>query len=327
MTMVSRVHVPDIPASFFGIVVGLAGLANDWRAGHKAWGLPAIVGEGLFVLAGAVWAIMMVLYAVKAIVTPASVRDEALHPVQCCFIALIGVATLLMALGILPYSRPLAILLYAAGTLLVAAFALWRTGLLWRGQRDPSTTTPILYIPSVAGGFVSAAVAGALGWTEWGQLAFGAGFFSWLAIESVVLHRLYTGETLPPALRPTLGLKLAPPAVGALAYVSVSGGHSDLISHFLLGYALFHALLLARIAGWMAEQPFNASYWAMTFGGTALAGATVRLAANTPGSAFAFLAPITFIAANLLVLGIVTGTVRLVARHQLLPTPAPLPQS
>ena len=60
----------------------------------------------------------------------------------------------------------------------------------------------------VAGGFVSGTVAAALGWDDWGQMLFGAGFFSWLAIELVLLHRLYTGEPLPPTLRPTLGIQL-----------------------------------------------------------------------------------------------------------------------
>ena len=42
------------------------------------------------------------------------------------------------------------------------------------------------------------------------KLAFGADMFSWLAIESVLLHRLYTASALAPALRPTLGISNCP---------------------------------------------------------------------------------------------------------------------
>jgi tellurite resistance protein len=203
------------------------------------------------------------------------------------------------------------------------AFGLWRTGLLWHGGRDAATTTPVLYLPMVAGGFVLSLVASALGWPDWGQLAFGAGFFTWLAVESVLLHRLYTGPALPPALRPTLGIQLAPPAVGAMAYLSVSSGQPDLMAHMLIGYALLQALLLIRMLPWIMEQPFAPTYWAFTFGATALAGASIRLSAADHGGALALLAPYLFAFANLLVLAIAIGTIWLLLLRRLLPSAQP----
>lgn len=37
--------VSRVPASFFGIVLGIAALANAWRLAHVAWSLPAMIGE------------------------------------------------------------------------------------------------------------------------------------------------------------------------------------------------------------------------------------------------------------------------------------------
>jgi hypothetical protein len=95
-------------------------------------------------------------------------------------------------------------------------FGVYRTGQLWMGNRDPTTTTPVLYLPTVAGSFVSTIVLGALVTRTGAHRFFGVGVLSWLAIESVLLHRLYTASELPPPLRPTLGIQLAPPAVGPL---------------------------------------------------------------------------------------------------------------
>jgi len=50
--------LPRVPASFYGIVLGLAGLGG-------AWGLWPIVGEALMVLAATVWLIVTLLYAAK----------------------------------------------------------------------------------------------------------------------------------------------------------------------------------------------------------------------------------------------------------------------
>lgn len=311
--------LPLVPASFFGIVLGLAALANLWRVAHVLWGMPAVVAEALFAAAAVAWVLIAILYAAKWVVAPDAARAESEHAVQCCFIGLGGVTTLLIAQGALAYSHLAAALLFALGATFTLLFGLWRTGLLWRGQREPGATTPILYLPLVAGGFVAGTTAAALGWRDWGQLAFGAALFSWLAIESVLLHRLYTGDSLPPLLRPTLGIQLAPPAVGAVSYLAAGGGAGDLLGHALIGYALLQVLLLLRMARWIGEAPFAPSYWAFTFGAVALATAVAKIDIAAPTPAFAFLAPFTFVAANLLVGGIAVGTLWLLATRRLLP--------
>lgn len=311
-----------VPASLFGIVLGLAGLAGVWRGAHAAWQMPAIIADLLYVVATGVWLLVTIFYAGKWLVARGPAQAEARHPVQCCFIGLAGVSTMLVAQGVLPWSRPLAVLLIVAGALFTFGFGIWRTGLLWRGERDPGTNTPVLYLPLVAGGFVTGTVASALGWADWGQLAFGAGFFTWLAVESVLLHRLYTGDPLPPPLRPTLGIQLAPPAVGAVSYLATCGGKPDIFVHLLIGYALLQALLLLRSARWILEQPFAPTYWAFTFGATALAGAAIRIATQEPGHAIAVLAPILFLAANILLLLIAVRSLALLGRGRFLPPPA-----
>jgi len=260
-----------IPAAFFGIVLGLAGLGGAWRAAHQVWQTPAIVGEALMAVAAIVWLLVSFLFILKWIYAWEEALDEAQDPVQCGYIGLAGVATMLIAAAARGYSRLVAEVLFGIGALFTLAFAAWRTGALWYGEREQSTNTPVLYLPAVAGGFVTATVASALGYPEWGQLAFGVGLFSWLAIESVLLHRLYTATSLTAPLRPTLGIQLAPPAVGAVAYLSVNGGNPDLIAHALIGYALMQLLIMLRLLPWITQQSFAASYWAFTFGITSLA--------------------------------------------------------
>ena len=318
-----------IPVSFFGMVLGIAGLGSVWRVAHAVWGLPALIGEALMGLAALVWATLLVLYIRKWIVDRSAAEAELEHPVQCCFVGLVGVATMLVAGGALPYARGLAVALFGAGTLFTLAFAVWRTGGLWHGGREAAASTPVLYLPTVAGSFVTAALAGALGWTDWGQLAFGAGLFSWLAIESVLVQRLLTSPALAEALRPTLGIQLAPAPVGAVAYLSVGSGNPDIVVHMLIGYGLLQALVLIRLGRWIWTGSFTPAYWAFSFGATALAAAPLRLLQHGDSGAVATLAPVLFVAANVIVAGAASATVWLVYRGQLLPrstvqAPAPL---
>lgn len=131
--------------------------------------------------AATVWAVLFVLYVAKWF----WFRDEALaelrHPVQCCFIGLVGVATSLVAVAVAPYAHSLAIVLFVLGAITTVGFGVYRTGHLWMGDRAPNPTTPVLYLPTVAGSFVSGFVAGYLGYHNISMLFFGAGIFSWFA--------------------------------------------------------------------------------------------------------------------------------------------------
>jgi tellurite resistance protein len=311
-----------VPASYFGIVLGLAGLGGAWRHAAQAWGLPSLPGEVLMLIAAIMWSLVSALYAVKWIYAREAALQELEHPVQCCFVGLIGVATMLVSIAGLPYSRLAAQILFALGASFTLGFAVWRTGILWQGGRDPAATTPVLYLPTVAGAFVTATAAAAFGHRDWGQLAFGAGLFSWLAIESVLLHRLYTVASMPAALRPTLGIQLAPPVVGGLAYLSVTPGAPDPLAYAMLGYGLLQALLMLRLLPWIRQQPFAPSYWAFTFGATSLASTALVMVERGTTGAVASIAPYTFIAANLVVGLIAVATVRLMFQGRLLPKAA-----
>lgn len=301
-------NIPTVPASFFGMVLGLAGLGGAWRAAHLAWGLPALVGELVTLVAGLVWLAVMVLYGLKWLTAREVALAEAAHPVQCCFIGLAGVATMLMAGGVIPYSHGLAVALYVVGAAFTLAFAVWRTGRLWMGERDPSHTTPVLYLPTVAGSFVAATVGAALGFADLGQFFFGAGFFGWLAIESVLLHRLLTAPGMAQALRPTLGIQLAPPVVGAVSLIAVAPQAPLVLAHGMIGYGILQAMILLRLLPWIGREPLAPSYWAFTFGVTALAAAPIRLLTLGDDGAVRYLAPVLFVFANLVVTIVALGT-------------------
>lgn len=310
-----------VPAAFFGMVLGLAGLGAAWRAAHIAWKLPTLIGELLMAAAAAIWLVLLVLYALKWLLARETALAELSHPVQCCFVGLVGVATMLVAGGCAPYSRRLALALYVSGALYTIAFAVWRTGGLWLGGRDAAQTTPVLYLPSVAGSFVAAIIGSGLGLSDVGSFFFGMGFFGWLALESVLLHRLLTAPSMVPALRPTLGIQLAPPVVGAVALIAVAPQAPALLAHAMIGYGVLQALVLLRLLPWILEEPFKASYWAFTFGVTALAIAPVRLVSLGDEGVIRYLAPGLFCFANAVVAVVAIGTMYRLLQGSLMARP------
>ena len=313
-----------MPASFFSMVLGLVGLGSCWRVAGKIWHLPAWVGEGIMLLAVVLWFVLLLLYISKWVWARKEALDEFGHPVFCCFIGLVPVSTLLVAPAIAPYSHTIAVPLFMVSAIGQLSFGVYRSGQFWMGGRKPEATTPVLYLTGVAGSFVSTIVASSLGYRAWGVLFFGMGMFSWLALESIIMQRLYLLEALPKPLRPTLGIQLAPPAVGCVAYLSLTSGQPDIFARMLFGYGLMQALILLRLLPWLCQQPFSASYWAFTLGVAGLALAPLHFVERGMTGAIESLAVLLFVGANIVIGSIALGTLRLLLRGKLFPPLAPV---
>ncbi|MEI6300341.1 MAG: dicarboxylate transporter/tellurite-resistance protein TehA [Betaproteobacteria bacterium] len=314
---------PAVPASIFGMVLGLVGLGDCWRVAAMAWGYSHAIDEIVMGVAFLVWLLVLILYIGKWFWA----RDEAIaelnHPVQSCFIGLSGVATMLAAVSVAPpHSTGLPLALAVVGAVLTQAYGVYFTARHWRGGRELETASPALYLPTVAGNFVSAFVAGYFGYETLGQLFLGAGMFSWLALESLITHRLSFVKAMAPPLRPAMGIMLAPPVVGCLAYLFVTGGMSggkpDLFAQALLGYGLLQLALLLCLLPWIAKQPFAASYWAFSFGVTALAFDAIVFMLRGQTGYIEWLAPVLFVLANVTMVILILGTLWRLAQGKLL---------
>jgi len=316
-------HRSPIPVSFFGIAVGVLALANAWHVASRLWGLPAELANTFTVAGLAVWLTVTLLYARKWLLHRAEAQGEMQHPVQSSFAALGPVSGLLAAMALLPFSRLLAIGLFAIALVGQLALGLWLYGRFWQGGRAPELVTPAVYLPAVAQNFVAGTAAASFGWPQLGALFFGAGVLSWLAIESMILSRAAILPPTPEAQRPLLGIQLAPAVVGGVTYMSLSGGVPDLFAQMLLGYGLFQALLLLRLLPWIAKQPFAPSYWAFSFGVAALPTLAMRMLERGATGPVEWLAPILFIAGNLIIAMLVLKTLALLVKGRLLPAVAP----
>jgi tellurite resistance protein len=320
-------RLPNVPASFFGIVLGLVGLGDCWRAAHLAWGTPDTISTGIMVVAGIVWLILLVLFAAKWAVRRTDAVIEANHPIQSCFLSLVGVSTLLMAYLFAGVSHTLAVVVFAVAAAGELAFGGWFTARLWRGGHDIETATPALYLPTVAANLVAAFTAAYLGYRTLAIFFFGAGILSWLALESQIGMRATFRTSLAGPLRPTLGILIAPPVVACEAYLFITGGttgpRADVLTYGLIGYGLFVFLVLAMGCRWVLDQPLAASHWAFSFGITSLAFDLILIHARGSGGFVGWLAVGGFAIANLLVVVLAIGTVVLLVQRRLIPGPPP----
>lgn len=187
------------------------------------------------------------------------------------------------------------------------------------------TVTPVIYLPTVAGNFITAIAAGTLGYPSWGILFVGAGAFAWLALESVIVNRMFHAQPLATALRPTLGIQLSPPVVAVAAWLANTQGTPDLFISAVWGYGLLQFALLVRLLPWIFQQPFAASYWAFSFGVTALSATALSMTLRGTTGAIADLAPPLFVVTNAVLALLIFGTIVRAVQGKLVPAAAAKP--
>ena len=311
-------QVLNLPAGYFGMVLGILGMGFAWRYASTIWPVSRAIGDGLVILAMVIWALLAVTFISRALRFPHSVLQEMRHPVASSFVSLFPATTMLVSIGFVPWLRSLSLVLFSLGVVLQLAYSAWQSAGLWRGQHPGEATTPGLYLPTVANNFISAMACGALGFNDAGLVFLGAGIFSWLSLEPVILQRLRSDGELPTAMRTSLGIQLAPALVACSAWLSVNGGEADTFAKLLFGYGLLQLLFMLRLMPWYLRQPFNASFWSFSFGISALATTGLHLGHTHPNGFFHALAMPLFIFTNVIIGLLLIRTFLLLMRGKLL---------
>ena len=311
-----RQRLEHFPVGAFAVVMGLAGTAVAWLKAAALWSVPPLVGRGLAVFALAVFALVAVAYAVKVIRHRGAVIAEWSHPVKSAFTATIPISLLVLAIGFLEWAPGFAAALWWTGAVLQAVVTLWvvRTWIA-DARIEHVHIHPAWFIPAV--GNIVAPIAGsgfappAVNW-----YFFGIGIVYWLGLLPIVLSRLFTVGTLPPRLSPTLAILIAPPAVGALAWVRLGGSFDDPLVKILLGVAVFQLLLLAVQAPALRQMPFAISSWAYSFPLAALSTGLIGSSASG-GIDYGWFAALVLALTTIVVAALAVRTGIAVARHEI----------
>jgi len=307
-----------VPASLFSIVLGLGTLGAAWRAASRAFKVSPWVADALLAVSAAVWVVLLAAQVVKAFTARDRLRDELEHPVQGSLAALAPASLLLLAAGLAVHFKSLALVLFWIGAAGQVASAVFVVGRWFTTPADPKLVTPAMYVPPAAGILVAALAAAAVGQADAGWLFFGAGVVSWILVGATLLGRYLSAGELAPPLRPLLGLELASPTLAFVALQALDGPRPDAALRTLLGFSLFVALVLARLAGRFRGVPFTSAYWSFTFPLAALSTGVLREAEAVPGSIAAAIALPLFVLVNAVVAVVAFRTVAALSRGTLL---------
>lgn len=306
-----------LPAGIFAISVGLFGLVGAWRRlALHGWADAGLVSDILIWPVTLVWALSLVLYAIKIKRHPEAVRREYQHPVQG---ALLALAPLSILLAIMHFNQPgqgvwLVLALLALAVHVVIAVRV--VAVLATGQMPSNAVTPALYLPVVGGALVGSMTLAALRYPGWAAMLFGTGLSGWALLEARILSSLFTGP-MPEPLRPTIGVELAPPAIATL---SASMIWPQLPADALmvgLGIAIAPFVAVMARYHWWSKVPFSIGFWSFSFPLAALASAIIE--AVHRGAWPSWIGVVAVLAATTVIVFLLLRTIVLLFQGRFLP--------
>lgn len=311
-------HFLDLPAGYFGMVLGIIGSGFGWRYAATILPVSTMIGEALVAIAIIIWFLLACAFLYRLLRFPHSVKAEIEHPLMSSYVSLFPATTILVAIGVVPWWRSLAVAIFAVGAVAQLSYAAWQSAGLWRGAHPVEATTPGLYLPTVANNFISCMACGALGYQDLGLLFLGAGILSWLSLEPAILQRLRNQGEMPAPVRLSLGIQLAPALVACSAWLAINGGEADVLAKMLFGYGLLQLLFIVRLLPWYLKGPFNVSFWSFSFGLSALATTALHLGHASQEGILSALALPLFVFSNLLIGLLFARTLMLLFQGKLL---------
>lgn len=262
----------------FSIPLGLLALSGAWRR-YELWQeLEVKISQFVLIIGLTILIFLFVLSLGKYLRYPILLKQEFLHPVLSAMLALMPVAFLL-AVSLLHAQYPEWHTSFFVVTLLCIC---WQAALAWRvvsqlstGKMPADAISPALYVPIVPGGFVGAMSLYALGFPGFAMLLLGMGLGGWALLEVRILNCLFSGP-LPLSLRPTLGIEIAPAAVGCLAVTVL---WPELPANIILiGIGITCGPLFAVLTRWhwWSETPFSFGFWSFSFPLAAFSSAVIE---------------------------------------------------
>ncbi|MFC2968721.1 SLAC1 anion channel family protein [Acidimangrovimonas pyrenivorans] len=309
-------RLEHFPITFFAIVMGLTGLTLALHAGETALGLAPVASHVMLYVSAAIFALIAIAYALKALRHGGEVRAEWNHPVRLAFFPTVSISLLLIATATLSHHKGLAEALWAIGAALQLVLTLAVVS-GWIGTRafQHGHLSPAWFIPAV--GNVVVPVAGVpLGHPEISWFFFSMGMMFWVVLLTLVVNRLIFHDPLPGRLQPTLVILIAPPAVAFIAWMRLTG-EVDAFARVLINAAFVFALIVATQLPRIARLPFALSFWALSFPLAALTIASFLFAGQTGSEPHRLLALGLLGLLVLLIAALVVRTLRAIAGREI----------
>ena len=270
-------QLEHFPINIFALIMGLGGFGVATHKLETIMGWTNTLSKAVIVLTSGLFILFVILYLLKMLRYSKAVKAEWNNPIKLSFFPAISISMLTLSLCYLGVNKQISLYIWGTGAALQLLTALsviryWIKEAHFKEQH----LNPAWFIPAV--GNVLVPVAGMQhGFIETSWFFFSFGVLFWVILQTIIFNRLIFHTPLPERLLPTLFILIAPPAVGFLAYTSLTDAKNiDPFAHFLYYAGILFLLFLLTQLNRLRKLQFNLSWWAYSFPMAALTLATFK---------------------------------------------------
>lgn len=271
------------PIALFASVMGVSGLAMSMRLVENIYGWNNVTSNTIVVIATLMFLANIIIFFYRLVKFPEDVKQDFNHPVKMNFFGAISISLLLLGTLYFDMHAGLSFYTWLIGALVQFFLTLAiLSKLIWKHEFQLGHFNPAWFIPIVGNIVVPlAGVHHAAMWINW--MFFGIGIVFSVIYYTIFIHRIYFSPPFPVKLMPTYFILLAPPGIGFIAYIKMTGEY-DMFAYVLIGFALYLGFLFLFQLHRFFTIPFFVSWWAFIFPSAAVTNAVIHFQQHIGGT-------------------------------------------
>lgn len=299
------------PIALFASVMGISGAAIALKQFEQLYELEPSISTVFLIMAVLLFIINGGMLLYRVIAHTEDVATDFNHPVKMNFFGAISISLLLISVLFYDIQQLTSLIIWGIGSLLQLGLTLLiLTKLMWKSSFQIQQFNPVWFIPIVGNIVVPLAGVFHVGaFINW--LFFSIGILFSIIYMTLFMNRMFFHPSLPRQLIPTLFILLAPPSIGFMSYIKLTG-KLDVFAYILYGIAFYLGLLFLFQIKRFFSGPFFISWWAFLFPSAAITNATFLMYEKTGEMFFRMLFQLQIIGLVILTLVLIWKTVELV---------------
>jgi len=305
---VNNSRLQHFPVSFFSMILGLAGFTIAFQKMEELLHLSIKISNYLIGFTFLLAIVLGIFYLAKSIKYFDEIVIDFNHPIKMNFTPTIFIVFLMASIIMMPINMQVSKILWIIGTtgqaiIFLNIISKW----MHNSNIEIHHFNPSWFIPAV--GNILIPISGIKHFhPEISWLFFSIGLVFWIVLLIVFYNRIFFHHPLPEKLTPTLFLLIAPPAVGFISYIKLTG-QIDPFAKVLYYFALFNFIVLIVQFDTFKKIKFYLSWWAYSFPITAFTISSILFYHKTQIELFKYIAIAVFAIAILLIIFLIYRTI------------------
>lgn len=299
--MKKECRIKHFPISFFSMILGMAGSTIAFQKAEQILKIPIQLSQYILVSTLIFFGIISIIYLIKIIRFSDEVKKEFNHPVKLSFFPTFSISLLLLSIAFLSVNISISKYFWMFGAIIHLIFTI-KIISIWiqHTKFEIKHMNPAWFIPAV--GNILVPIAGVSHFaSEISWFFFSIGIFFWIILLIIFFNRIIFHKPLPTKLLPTIFILIAPPAVGFISFVKLTGEINE-FAKILYYFGLFLTLLLFAQINMFKKIKFYLSWWAYSFPIAAITIASILMFHEMNINAFKYISLFLFGILNFIII-------------------------